>query len=256
MTTLIDFQPNALAPFAFKATLDEALYDCLVTWNFAGQRYYLNIHDDSSNLIVCLPVIASPQPRNLAAPPSTEDVQSMTWNDTDGGRVYFIMAEPSTVVLGGIIDVSGATNDGLAGDGAVNGQFVVDQWTDSQNFSALLTALPGEIGTIAGDVVINIQAYALEWIRGVVIARSEDPHKFPLGSVVELTIANAVPTGYNGKYFCVISGPDEFRFGLPTNPGGPSTVSGTYSQDISLTKGYFDSTLIYRKYSQRFEISP
>lgn len=202
-----------------------------------------------------MPLIGSATPLSLAAPPAFETVESMTWTDEDGGRVFFVMAAPSTVVLGDTIDVSGATNTGTGGDGAVNGQFVIDQWTDNQHFSALLTAPPLAIGTISGDIILNIEAHALVWQRGVARARTASPHNLPLGSIARITISNATPTGYNGRYFCVINKPNEFLYALPTDPGGPSTVAGSYSLDISMTDGYFSTMLVYREFSQRFEIT-
>lgn len=258
MTTFYNFQRSALAAFQFSATLDDALYSCLVTWNLSGQRFYLNVHDADQNLILCKAVVGSPTPRALAPPPSAEAVQSMTWTDEDGGRLFFVMVDPSpTVKLGSYINVSGAENDGDAGDGAVNGTFYVDQWTDPSNFSALLTAPPDAIGTITGDIVINTDAHSLVWSRGTVIATTQEEHGYPLGSVVKLTIANAVPIGYNGTYFCAVSGPKQFKYALVTDPGAPSRQAGTYSPDINLVDGYFyRSSLVYREAAQWFEVTP
>jgi len=255
MTTLIDFKPSAIQAFQFDATFDDALYTVLVTWNLYGQRWYINIHDIEGILVLCMPLIGSPTPKDLAAPPAFETVELMYWTDVDGGRAFFEMAAPSIAVLGDVIDVSGALNDGEAGDGAVNGQFVIDQWTDNQHFSALLTAPADAIGNITGDIILNIEASALLWSRGVVRARTALPHGLPLGTVAKITISNAVPRGYNGRYFCVINKANEFLFALPTDPGGPSTVAGSYSLDVSMTDGYFDTMLVYREFSQRFEIT-
>lgn len=60
MTTFIDFTPSVSAPFQFQPTLDGDVYNCIITWNVFGQRYYINIYDLSQNLIVCLPLIGSP----------------------------------------------------------------------------------------------------------------------------------------------------------------------------------------------------
>ncbi len=256
----VDFQPRATEPFLFKATLDGVLYDVLVTFNLFGQRYFLNIHDQDGNLIVCEPVVGSPTPKQLAAVPASAGVSSMTWASTDGGRVSFVMTLPSIVTVGSTINVSGAHNDGTAGDGAVNGAFVIDQWIDSQHFSALLTAPSGAVGTVSGSVVINFSSYSMTWNHGIVVATTDGPVAplmFELGDVVSLVVAGAVPTGYNGRHLCVVTGPSEFRFQLPTDPGGSASTPGSFSPDINLVQSYFNSSsLVYRSEAQRFEISP
>ena len=260
MTTFTSFQPTATAPQQFNATLDGDPYTILVTWELFDQRYYINVHDQTNTLVVCEPVIGSPTPLDLAPPPAAEPIASMIWSSTGGGRVFFVMASPSTVVLGDTIDVSGATNTGTAGDGAVNGNFVVDQWTDSEHFSAALTAPTGAIGTIGGLPQINLESHAMTWAFGIVTANTAapiTPLMFDLGDVVKLTIANAIPSGYNGAYLCVVTGPSEFRFQLANDPGGPTTQSGTFSPDVNMVGAYFTtSSLVYRTDAQRFEVTP
>lgn len=258
MTTFLNFQASALQAPQYTVTLDNDEYNLLITWNLARQGYFLNLHDQNQNLILCRAVVGSPTPLALAPPPSAEHVASMTWTEDDGGRVYFVMDEPSpTVTLGSYINISGAHNDGTGGDGAVNGTFYVDQFTDPSNFAALLTAAPGVVGGISGDIIINTEANSLVWTRGTVVATTSAPHNYPLGTVVKLSIANAVPTGYNGTYFCAMSGPKEFRYSLAADPGGASTQAGTYSPDINLVDGYFyRSTLVYREAAQWFEVTP
>jgi hypothetical protein len=232
----------------------------LVTWNLAALRgWYINIHDSDQNLILCRALVSSPARRALAPRPSKFVVASMTWDSIDGGRIYFVMTDPapSSIRLGTTINVSGALNDGTAGDGAVNGVFVIDQYTDPTHFSALVSAASGDIGTITGDVVINIATYALIWNRGIVTAVTSDDHGFPLGSIVRLSIDDVTPSGYNEIYYCVISGPREFRFQLVADPGGPATRPGTYAQDINLVDGYFTkSSLVYRESAKQFEVRP
>lgn len=60
MTTYYDFTPTNQAPFQFQPTLDGQIYNAVVTWSLFGQRYYLNVYDLSGNLIVAIPLIASP----------------------------------------------------------------------------------------------------------------------------------------------------------------------------------------------------
>jgi hypothetical protein len=62
MTTLTKFSPGLTAnpPFQFSATLDGNQYTISVTWNFAAQRYYIQITDQFGNTIVTRPMIGSP----------------------------------------------------------------------------------------------------------------------------------------------------------------------------------------------------
>jgi len=60
MTTLVSFIPSPRAPFQFQATLDGVVYNVIVTWNTGGQRWYVNVYDQSNTLIFTLPMIGSP----------------------------------------------------------------------------------------------------------------------------------------------------------------------------------------------------
>ena len=56
---------------------------------------------------------------------------------------------------------------------------------------------------------------------------TSSPHGFTVGDTVNLTIAGAVPAGYNGTYPCSITGTSAFTYQLQTTPGG-ETTPGTY----------------------------
>lgn len=60
MTTFVDFVPSTVAPFTFLATLDGAQYQVVVTWNVAGERYFVTVYDLLSTLILSCPLIESP----------------------------------------------------------------------------------------------------------------------------------------------------------------------------------------------------
>lgn len=60
MTTVTPFVPSLLAPFQFQPTLDGQVYTVIVTWNLAGQRYYVNVYTLQGVLIASLPLIGSP----------------------------------------------------------------------------------------------------------------------------------------------------------------------------------------------------
>lgn len=80
-----------------------------------------------------------------------------------------------------------------------------------------------------------------------------NPHYFPLGSTLDLTIAGASPTSFNGTFPMLSTGQDTLTFPLASDPG-QMTVAGTLSYLISMTKGYFSSTLIFR--NSIFEVDP
>lgn len=92
---------------------------------------------------------------------ATEAVTSMTWASTNGGQVAVVMAVPTVFNVGDTFNVSGATNTGTGGAAAVNGNFVINTWTDTTHFTFLLPAAAGVIGTIAGTIVINVGTGAL-----------------------------------------------------------------------------------------------
>lgn len=58
--TLYPFLPSATANFQFQPTLDGQVYNIIVNWNLAGQRYYINIYTLQGALVLCLPLIGSP----------------------------------------------------------------------------------------------------------------------------------------------------------------------------------------------------
>jgi hypothetical protein len=67
MTTYVNFAPSILSPFTFQATLDGNVYTAVITWNWFGQRYYINVLDSNNNLIVSEAMVGSPNdyPINL-----------------------------------------------------------------------------------------------------------------------------------------------------------------------------------------------
>ena len=257
MTTLVPFTPTAISAFSFQATLDGSLYQVLVTWNLYSQGWFINILDADNALVLCEPAVGSPPQISLALQPLDETVASMSWSSSAGGTVTFVMAAPSSVKLGDTIVVSGATNTGTGGAAAVNVTYVVNSWADSQHFTAALTAAPGVVGTIGGSPVLVLQQPSLTWSLGVVTAATPAPHNYPLGAIVRLVIDGVTPAAYNGRFYCYMTAPSEFKYQLTTDPGGPSTAVGSYSPDINLVDQYFStSTLIYRPDQSRFEVRP
>lgn len=69
---------------------------------------------------------------------------------------------------------------------------------------------------------------SLSWAGGTVSAATAVAHGFTIGEVIPLTIAGAVPSGYNGTYNCAITGTSSFTYSLQTSPGA-ETSPGTYA---------------------------
>ncbi|MEX3914893.1 hypothetical protein AB4Y43_01415 [Paraburkholderia sp. BR10872] len=60
MTTYIPFTPSPSSNFVFQPTLDGQQYTAIMTWNMFGQRYYLNLYTSQNVLVLCVPLIGSP----------------------------------------------------------------------------------------------------------------------------------------------------------------------------------------------------
>lgn len=246
-------------PFQFSVTLDGLLYSVAVTWNLYRQGFYINIRDQNNTLVLARPMTASPPQLPLAVPLQYENVQSITWDDTNSGTLSFVMAEDSIFQLGDLIQVDGTTNSGTGGDSIINSRFTINTWTDVRHFTALLNAPVGVVGTIGGTPILIIEANALSWSNdtgtGLVTATTARPHQLDLGAPTSLVISGAVPAGFNGRHLCLPTSPVEFTFPLPANPG-PNTTPGSYGGDINLVAGYFASEMVYRPSLGRFEVTP
>ena len=114
------------------------------------------------------------------------------------------------------------------------------------------------------DLVFNValiesppalQLSSLSWDAASLTAMvtTTAPHGFSLGDTINLTLAGATPSGYDGNYDMWATGDDDLMFSLSSNPGQAS-VFGSVSRLVSMSAGYFDSTLVYR--SGQFEVSP
>lgn len=70
MTTLILFKPDGRGPFQFTARIGEYETFARVPFNLYANRYYLELKDSSGDVIVYMPLIASPDSYdiNLALP--------------------------------------------------------------------------------------------------------------------------------------------------------------------------------------------
>ena len=95
--------------------------------------------------------------------------------------------------------------------------------TLSQNTYSLLTQLSDLTPLLTPAKAIT----SLAWLSSVVTVTTAAPHGYPSGDVLEVTIAGAVPAGYNGTYAVTVTGASTFTYALASNPGA-ETVPGTY----------------------------
>jgi hypothetical protein len=123
MTTTVVFAPQANTLFQFQATLDDNVYNCVITWNFFGARYYLNIYDNNTNLIVCRPLIGTPLGYDLLSITTNSNIAVAT------------TTAPHTYTVGSVVKlvISGVTPTDY------NGTFLCNIMSDTQ-FSYLLGA--------------------------------------------------------------------------------------------------------------------
>jgi hypothetical protein len=92
VTIFTDYAPTATAPFRFLPVLDGSPHTLLVTWGLAGQRWYVNLFDQTGALVFYLPLIGST---------SAVATNSLTW-DTTTKLVTITTAVPHGLVIGGV----------------------------------------------------------------------------------------------------------------------------------------------------------
>lgn len=84
---------------------------------------------------------------------------------------------------------------------------------------------------------------SMAWASGVVTATATAPHGLTNGSVYQLTIAGAVPAGYNGTYACTVTSTTAFTFAVTSNPGTATTpgtwVSGSRTELSAMATTFF-----------------
>ena len=113
---------------------------------------------------------------------------------------------------------------------------------------------------IGSESAVNLSS--LSWSLGVVTATIDvsapaySTRRLKPGRLINLTVSGAEPDAYNGQIQAVAQSQSTFTYPLPGANPGPVTNLGTVSYDISLTSGYFNSTLVFRQFSNTFEINP
>jgi hypothetical protein len=105
------------------------------------------------------------------------------------------------------------------------------------------------------DSPIGKEIKSLMWDEEneVVITTLVAPHGLPVGEVFNVSIIQAVPSGYNGNGMALITDDTEFTYPMKQNPGNMHQ-GGAAQFLISMTKSYFNSTLIFR--NMQFEVTP
>jgi hypothetical protein len=123
----------ALACDPSLASLELGSVGQLVSWDFNAQR--LQAYDAST---------------------PTYAFTSLTWANTNGGRLTAVGAVPQPVGgVGDAVTISGATNTGTGGVAAINRTFIVDTFTDNQHYTLAAPAAAGVLGTIGGAPVLT-----------------------------------------------------------------------------------------------------
>src|SRR6266566_1045835 len=83
------------------------------------------------------------------------------------------------------------------------GAFISQGGTDlAPGASELLT----QLSDLALIKVLPAALASLSWSASQVSATTVDPHGYPLGDTVWVTIAGAIPAGYNGTYLATVTG--------------------------------------------------
>ena len=68
---------------------------------------------------------------------------------------------------------------------------------------------------------------SITWSGQVATVTTTSPHGFTNTDTLNLTIAGAAPSGYDGTFLCTITGASTFTYPLASNPGS-ETIAGTY----------------------------
>lgn len=101
----------------------------------------------------------------------------------------------------------------ISAGGTITSPGTLTLLTQSSSLAALLVQ-PAPISNIG-------------WANGEATVLTTNPHNLPIGQILMLTVAGASPSGYNGTFACLVTGPTAFTYPLPISPGG-ETVPGTW----------------------------
>lgn len=93
------------------------------------------------------------------------------------------------------------------------------------------------------------------WLLGTATITLINPLPYPVGSTIQLWFSGMSPDAWNGTFQCIVTSPTTVTFQLADNPG-VATALGVARQLISITGGYFNSTLVYRVDDGIIEVNP
>ncbi|WP_254065304.1 hypothetical protein [Cedecea sp. FDAARGOS_727] len=83
-TELFPFSGNEQKSMVFNPILDGEVYNCQIKWNIAGQRWYLNITDNSGNRQLTTPIVASPVGYDINLLVGAFSISKMVWRHSKG----------------------------------------------------------------------------------------------------------------------------------------------------------------------------
>lgn len=130
--------------------------------------------------------------------------------------------------------------------------------TDAQRWYVTVT---GPDGTPIFNLPLVGSPYAspleqLSWANGIATGVTSKPHGFRKLATMNLTVSGCSPVQYNGIVRAFITGEEEFKYEIPSDPSDIDTL-GQVSYDINLGAGYLNSsTFVFREQSQMFEVTP
>lgn len=86
MSTIIAFTPsnNSAPPFSTQLTLDGTSYTGSAFWNFAGQRWYFSITDQSGNNIWTGALVGSPLNYDILLAPGIFTSSTLLYREDNG----------------------------------------------------------------------------------------------------------------------------------------------------------------------------
>jgi hypothetical protein len=89
---------------------------------------------------------------------------------------------------------------------------------------SLITEVPDLTAILTEKIAIT----SLTWTSNVVTVVTSGDHGIPTGTVLEVEISGAVPTGYNGKFAGTVVDAVTITYPLATNPGASAETHGFF----------------------------
>lgn len=74
---------------------------------------------------------------------------------------------------------------------------------------------------------------SITWLSSVATVTTAAAHGLPNGDVINVTIAGAIPAGYNGTFAATVTGASTFTYPLVSNPGSETTPGTWIVADVA-----------------------